>query len=237
MKRIQLLALLALPAASALAVDINNFSAPDAWTRGDAGTTCYGWDIFEGGPALLNDTTPDLNPFAIAAGTTLTGSKDVSVGGYAKLILHSSLNLQTLSIGDGGNIGKAHEFNRDCVKGDFFRLKLTGGTALLSVSLVAPEGKIIRIGGMNARNPGGEKNDLHSTAEVMRFDPTTQQWQALPPLPEPRSSHDAVILGDTLYVGGGWKLAGDDANAVWQNTLPIAPRNPRPAAARRFPGW
>ena len=131
----------------------------------------------------------------------------------------------------GGNTGKAHEFNRDCVKGDFFRLKLPdgtaweklpGGTALLSVSLVAHDGKIIRIGGMNARNAGGEKNDLHSTAEVMRFDPATRQWEALPPLPEPRSSHDAVIAGDTLYVGGGWKLAGDDgegANAAWTQTL------------------
>ncbi len=131
----------------------------------------------------------------------------------------------------GGNTGKAHEFNRECVKGDFFRLrlpdgaaweKLPGGTALLSVSLVAYEGKIIRIGGMNARNEKGAKNDLHSTDEVVQFDPATQQWTALPALPEPRSSHDAVLVGDTLYVGGGWKLAGDDGegvHAAWQQTL------------------
>ena len=131
----------------------------------------------------------------------------------------------------GGNTGKAHEFHRDCVKGDFFRLKLPdgtaweqlpGGTALLSSSLVAHEGKIIRIGGMNARNAKGEKNDLHSTTEVMRFDPATQKWDALPALPEARSSHDAVVVGDTLYVGGGWRLVGDDgdgAAATWENTL------------------
>lgn len=131
----------------------------------------------------------------------------------------------------GGNTGKAHEFNRECVKGDFFRLKLPdgaaweklpGGTALLSSSLVAHEGKIIRLGGMNARNAKGAKNDLHSTSEVMRFDPATQKWDALPPLPEPRSSHDAVVDGDTLYVGGGWQLAGDDGegiHATWHQTL------------------
>jgi hypothetical protein len=137
----------------------------------------------------------------------------------------------------GGNTGKAHEFNRECVKGDFFRLKLPGaasrtatgtawetlpgGTPLLSSSLVTHGGKVIRIGGMNARNEAGAKNDLHSTDEVMRFDPATQKWEALPPLPEPRSSHDAVVVGDTLYVGGGWKLAGDDgdgAHATWLKT-------------------
>jgi outer membrane protein assembly factor BamB len=130
----------------------------------------------------------------------------------------------------GGNTGKAHEFNRECVKGDFFRLKmpdgaawetLPGGMPLLSSSLVAHDGKIIRIGGMNARNEKGAKNDLHSTDEVMRFDPATQKWEALPPLPAPRSSHDAVVIGDTLYVGGGWKLAGDDgdgAAGAWEKT-------------------
>src|SRR6202012_4284058 len=57
----------------------------------------------------------------------------------------------------GGNTGKAHEFNRECVKGDFFRLQLSSGTAweklpgglpLLSCALVNYEGKVIRLGGM-----------------------------------------------------------------------------------------
>ncbi len=130
----------------------------------------------------------------------------------------------------GGNTGNAHEFHRDCVRGDFFRLRvpdgnawepLTGGTALLSSALVAHEGKIIRIGGMNARNAKGEKKDLHSTDEVMRYDPAKQAWEKLAPLPEPRSSHDAVVIGDMLYVGGGWKLAGNDGEgegAKWHDT-------------------
>jgi len=130
----------------------------------------------------------------------------------------------------GGNTGKAHEFNRECVKGDFFRLKmegeapwetLPGGPALLSSALVAHEGKIIRVGGMNARNAKGEKNDLHSTDEVQRYDPATRAWSPLPALPEPRSSHDAVVVGDTLYVGGGWRLASDDgegSGATWLQT-------------------
>ncbi len=132
----------------------------------------------------------------------------------------------------GGNAGKAHEFHRDCVRGDFSRLKvpggtaweeLPGGTALLSASLVSHGGRIIRIGGMNARNAKGEKNDLHSTDEVIAYDPAAKKWDKLPALPEPRSSHDSVVVGDMLYIGGGWRLSGDDgeggnSTAKWHTT-------------------
>jgi hypothetical protein len=52
--------------ASASALDITGFAAPDAWLRGSANTTYYGWDVFEGGPVLLADSTPDINPAAIS---------------------------------------------------------------------------------------------------------------------------------------------------------------------------
>lgn len=131
----------------------------------------------------------------------------------------------------GGNTGKAHEFNKECVKGDFFRLqlpagvaweKLPGGRALLSSSLVNYGGKVIRLGGMSAYNEKGQKNDLHSTDEVMSYDPVTQQWEPMAKLPEPRSSHDSVVFENTLYVGGGWKLSGDDGDGVhskWHDTM------------------
>ena len=131
----------------------------------------------------------------------------------------------------GGNMGPAHEFNRECVKGDFFRLqmpagvvweKLPGGLSLLSCSLVSYEGKIIRVGGMTARNEKGAKNDLHSTDEVLQFDPAARQWAPLPKLPEPRSSGDAVVLDHTLYAGGGWNLTGGDDDGVpakWYDTI------------------
>ncbi len=131
----------------------------------------------------------------------------------------------------GGNSGKAHEFHRDSVRGEFFRLQIPSGAAwekrpsglaLLSSSVVSYEGKVIRLGGMNARNEKGARNDLHSTDEVMRFDPATQKWEPLPKLPAPRSSHDSAILDHTLYVGGGWQLSGDDGEGVhskWHDTL------------------
>lgn len=131
----------------------------------------------------------------------------------------------------GGNAGKAHEFHRDCIKGDFFRVKLPDGkawetlpgdTPLLGSPLVVHDGWIYRTGGMEARNAKGEKNNLHSTALVVRYRPGSEQWEKLPPLPAARSSHDAVVLNETLYIGGGWKLdgdAGDGDRGEWQGTM------------------
>lgn len=131
----------------------------------------------------------------------------------------------------GGNTGKAHEFHTECIKGDFFRLKMPDGTAwqkmpggepLLGAPMVAHGGFIYRVGGMEARNAKGQKDDLHSTAHAVRFNPKSNQWEKLPDLPEPRSSHDIAVLGDTLYVGGGWRLKSGNAegdNGEWHTTL------------------
>lgn len=65
-RRVLLLAACCTLTASASALNITGFAAPDAWLRGSANTTYYGWDVFEGGPMLLNDGTPDINPVAIS---------------------------------------------------------------------------------------------------------------------------------------------------------------------------
>ena len=49
---------------------------------------------------------------------------------------------------------------------------------------------------------GGEQ-DLFSMSLVERFEPKRGVWGKFTPLPAPRSSHDAVIIGDKLYVAGG----------------------------------
>ncbi len=131
----------------------------------------------------------------------------------------------------GGSVGKAHEFNRACTKGDGYRMQakpganwepLPDGQSLLGATLVASEGKVIRIGGMTAHNEKGAKNDLYSTNEAASLDLASRTWQPLPPLPEPRSSHDAIIFNGKVYVGGGWLLSGDDgeeAHATRHHTL------------------
>lgn len=119
----------------------------------------------------------------------------------------------------GGHIGRPHHHSRDNLSTGFYRLdmkkggawqELPGGVALQSVALVAHGKKVIRLGGLGARNRENEKEDLHSTDAVRRFDPETGAWTELPSLPEERSSHDAYVSGDTVYVLGGWRLAGDE---------------------------
>jgi hypothetical protein len=124
-----------------------------------------------------------------------------------------------------GHIGGKHEHSKDNLSQHFRRVALGGGeweelpmqTPLQGLPLVAHGGKLYRVGGLSARNAEGEDEDLHSVAEFACFDPAAKEWTALPSLPEPRSSHDAVVIGDTLYVAGGWTLSGS-SKGQWVDT-------------------
>jgi Kelch motif protein len=126
----------------------------------------------------------------------------------------------------GGHIGEEHEHSKENLSQHFRRLELPGRgqweelpmqTPLQGLALVEYDGKLYRIGGMNARNAAGDEDDLHSVAEFSCFDPQTHQWTELPPLPEPRSSHDATVIDGVLYVVGGWTLAGS-GKGTWLDT-------------------
>lgn len=144
----------------------------------------------------------------------------------------------------GGHKGERHEYSAAQVSGSFHRLNLSEGRAWETLPgsapsqglpLVAHAGKVYRIGGMAARNPEGEKQDLVSTTHFERFDPARGQWEKLPDLPAPRSSHDAVVVGDKIYVAGGWELSGTTSKAVWpKNALVFDLKNPA-AGWREFP--
>lgn len=127
-----------------------------------------------------------------------------------------------------GHIGTAHDHSRDNLSEHFRRVRLDAAdpkweelpmqTPLQGLPLVAHDGKLYRAGGLIARNPSGEEEDLHSTDEVACFDPAAKVWTALPPLPTPRSSHDAVVIGDKLYVVGGWQLTGS-SDGTWRDSV------------------
>ena len=126
----------------------------------------------------------------------------------------------------GGHIGRAHQHSFDNLAGGFRRLKIDGGTRweelpfgpkLQGLALEPYDGKLYRIGGLSARNPKGEDEDLWSVDSVARFDPESRTWEKLTPLPEPRSSHNAFVAEGKLYVVGGWQLRGKDLDPVWPN--------------------
>lgn len=123
----------------------------------------------------------------------------------------------------GGHCGAAHEYyakgqNRWLLKLDF---ELKAGWQQIHESMLGRQGlalvsyqdHIYRIGGFEARNTQEEEQDLHSVANFEMFDWDSETWHSLHCMPEPRSSFDAVVIGDQLFVVGGWSLAGaKDAN-------------------------
>jgi hypothetical protein len=128
----------------------------------------------------------------------------------------------------GGHIGAAHSHSKDNLSLKFSRLNLKSasgweslpmGPGLQSPALVAHKNVLYRVGGLSCRNAAGEPDELVSLADVERFDPQTNQWTPVTPLPEPRSSHDAVVVGDLLYVVGGWNLGNDQK---WHDTALVA---------------
>src|SRR5262245_28012065 len=126
----------------------------------------------------------------------------------------------------GGHTGATHQYSTETVTGRFFRAKLTGGTweglpagpGLQGLALVAYKGKVIRLGGMQPRNKPGDPADNHSVATCASFDPKSRKWVDLPELPAARSSHDAVVVGDKLYVVGGWDMRGAKGTTTWHAT-------------------
>lgn len=116
-----------------------------------------------------------------------------------------------------GHIGDAHAHSKKNLSPSFQRLtldapqpweQLPAGPGLQGLPLAAHAGNLYRIGGLSARNEPGAEPDLISVADFSKFDPRTKSWTALRPLPEGRSSHDAVVADGKLYVVGGWNLGG-----------------------------
>ena len=129
----------------------------------------------------------------------------------------------------GGHISPTHNYSTDSVSGKFSRLNLEtrqwqslpAGPALQGMNLAAHEGKIYRVGGMAPRNAPGTKQDIHSISDVAVFDPLSSTWRSLAPLPEPRSSHDVAIIGNHLFVTGGWLLKGAEPTTWTDTTLTL----------------
>lgn len=128
----------------------------------------------------------------------------------------------------GGHSGRTHVYSTKTTVGTFRRLNLAdpakgwkelpGGPHCQGVALVAYKGTLIRVGGMQPRNQPGTESDNHSLASVASFDPKVGKWEDLPDLPAGRSSHDAVVVGDTLVVVGGWKMNGTGKKSEWHDT-------------------
>jgi N-acetylneuraminic acid mutarotase len=124
----------------------------------------------------------------------------------------------------GGYDGEPHSYTQSGQSGELWSLDLVGenGWEPLSeiegvqgLALVAYQGRVCRIGGMHVGEPG----QVRSIDEFACFDLASRQWQAGPSLPAPRSSHDAVMVGSTVFVVGGWKLEGEMQSGTFHDRM------------------
>ncbi len=139
----------------------------------------------------------------------------------------------------GGHTGEAHSYSHEGQSNQLLQLdlnapmapwkKIAEGERLQGLALVAHHQRLICIGGFTALNAPGDNQDLHSQATVRAFDTTTDKWSDLPPLPSGRSSHDAAIIGDTIYVVGGWNLNGTEPNQWHTSALSLDLSEAEPA--------
>ena len=108
----------------------------------------------------------------------------------------------------GGKSGRAHHYARSYQNREIFSLDQKGKEwttagetlGLQGLALVAHEGKIIRVGGLEARNEEGEEHELRSIAAVKSYDPESKKWSKLPSMPHGRSSLDACVHKNKIYV-------------------------------------
>lgn len=124
----------------------------------------------------------------------------------------------------GGKEGKAHSYAKSYQNRSVFSLNINSESpewttvgeclGLQGLAIVGYNGKLYRIGGLEARNAEGEEHDLHSVADFVEFNPDTKEWRELPKLPAGRSSFDACLVGSTIYVVGGWTMSGKE-ESTW----------------------
>lgn len=126
----------------------------------------------------------------------------------------------------GGHMGTPHDYPADLQSGSLLRLNLakpdgweevSQGPKRTGLAMVGYKGQLYRVGGFESKSGKGEKWRLYSTKDFSRFDPATGKWTELTPMPRGRSSHDAAVIGDHLYVVGGWEMNGE-GDGDWHNT-------------------
>ena len=80
------------------------------------------------------------------------------------------------------------------------------------MTVAEAEGKIYLFGGLSAEHPGDQTAGVLYLKDSWRYDPGSDAWKAIAPMPEPRQAGAAVAVGGKIYVLGGDALAPGAAN-------------------------
>ena len=185
-------------------------------------------------------------PAADAAGAGATAAAEGATNGegatltshYAGVMPRGLTTVGAATMGEslylvGGYFGPPHDYSKEFQSGQVLRLSLTTGAweelpsvePVQSPAVIGDGHYLYKIGGMQVQNSTGKPTELRSSVAAERFDPSKSRWEPLPNLPEPRSSHYAVVIGTTLYVVGGWTLDGGMNDNEWRDTMLTAELN------------
>lgn len=169
-------------------------------------------------PAKPSSNSPSAN--GAESKTAMYPKLDEPVTSFGAAITDGALYIY------GGHTGGAHSYSKLEQGDELLRLDLkhptkwesiAKGPHLQGLAMVAHGQQLYRVGGFTAMNEKGAEHNLVSQNDAARFDTTDKKWHELPELPEPRSSHDAAVVGDKLYVVGGWQLRGEE-DSHWHTT-------------------
>jgi N-acetylneuraminic acid mutarotase len=145
----------------------------------------------------------------------------------------------------GGYGGEPHNYSAEGQSRDIWKLPLLAGGrwrragslpyGLQGLAVVGYRDEVCRFGGNRVENARGEKTSMVSVSDAACFHTKTGAWRALPSLPTGRSSVDAVIIGGTVYLAGGWQLGdgqkgGTEQSGAWRGDLlrlDLDPKAPR----------
>lgn len=176
-------------------------------------------------PAVVNAPPTDQGSASPALSTTLFASSNALMPRAVTSFGAAALGGAVYAY--GGYSGVPHAYNREGQSGELWKLDpvaqtfelVANGEPTQGPALVSHRDSLVRVGGMRARNGVGQPDDIWSLDEVATYSPTTKAWTNLPALPKPRSSHAAAVIGDTLYVVGGWQLSGSPKSGAFADTL------------------
>ncbi|MEM7233490.1 MAG: hypothetical protein AAF517_15035, partial [Planctomycetota bacterium] len=129
-----------------------------------------------------------------------------------------------------GHDGEAHGFGRDALIDHFRRIRFDDPKAeweelakhepAQSTALITDGTFIYRVGGLTFLKGEDDKAIFKSTTHFARYDVNLNKWTDLAPLPKPRSSLDAAVVGRKVFVAGGWNLQGESSrDAPWHEDI------------------
>lgn len=113
---------------------------------------------------------------------------------------------------------------------DTWRRRMAMPTARGGLTAAGMHGKLYVFGGeaFNIPLPGVFE-------EVEEYDPATDTWRTMAPMPNPRHGLGAAAVGDTLFLIGGGPVAGFGVTNVNAGFIPPAPQTTATAPAETLP--